>query len=227
MKKVFQCFISTILTLGLLFGPGFFYNPAIITDPQIWVVVLASVIMFSTQPEISKSDIFNSSDQYSMLGIMLMGIVVTNITVIEFGVLKKVNNSMSFINIIGLLMISGGLIFRIHAINVLGKYFSNAAEIKDKHQLFEGNIYSVIRHPSYTGAISSIIGTILWLNSRQTLPISMCLVFLAYFHRITQEEKILSLHFGEKYREYCKRTGALLPKLRSRVFLSMKLPEKK
>jgi protein-S-isoprenylcysteine O-methyltransferase Ste14 len=212
MKKVFQFFISTILTVGLLFGLGFLSNSSVIFQYQIWVTIIATIIMFATQPKVDKVDFFNKSDRYSMLGIMVMAIVVTNFTVVEFGLLNEKQKILNPLNIFGFLLIWGGLVFRIYSIRVLGKYFSNAAQIKNQHQLFKAGIYSVIRHPSYTGAISSIVGSVLWLNAWQTLPISLYLIFVAYYHRITQEEKVLMIHFGKEYQEYCKRTGMLLPK---------------
>jgi protein-S-isoprenylcysteine O-methyltransferase Ste14 len=160
-----------------------------------------------------------------MLGIMVMAIVVTNITVIEFGFLNDKQKDLNQLNIFGFILIWGGLIFRIYSIRLLGNYFSNAAQIKTQHQLFQGGIYSSIRHPSYTGAISSIIGTVLWLDASQTLPISLFLIFVAYYHRITQEEKVLTIHFGKAYQEYCKRTGILFPKLSCLFFSKMKIFE--
>jgi protein-S-isoprenylcysteine O-methyltransferase Ste14 len=227
MKKVFQFIISTILTIGLLFGLGFLSNPSVIFQYQIWVAIAATITMFATQPKVDKADFLNISDHYSMLGIMVMAIVVTNITVIEFGFLNDKQNELNPLSIIGFIFIWGGLIFRIYSIRLLGNYFSNAAQIKNQHQLFQGRIYSLIRHPSYTGAISSIIGTVLWLNAWQTMPISLLLIFAAYYHRITQEEKVLTIHFGKEYQEYCERTGTLLPKWRSHFFSKIKFIENK
>jgi protein-S-isoprenylcysteine O-methyltransferase Ste14 len=222
MKSVFQFFISTI---ALLFGLGFISNPSVIFHYQIWITVLASVVMFATQPKMSKDDIVNKSDGYSMLGIMVMAIAVTNMTVYDFGRGGlQTNHAMNYV---GLVMIWTGMAFRVYAIQTLGNYFSNAAQIKDEHQLCEEGIYRIIRHPSYTGAIASIVGTVLWLGAWQTLPISLYLIFVAYYHRITQEEKILTLHFGEKYVQYCKRTGALLPKIRLNFLPKIKFIEKK
>lgn len=231
MEKAFQLFISTILTVGLLFGLGFLSNPSVIFHYRIWVAVAATIAMFASQPKLDEKDFFNKGDCYSMLGIMVMAIVVTNISVIEFGLLNDKQKAINPFNISGFLMIWGGLLFRIHSIKLLGTGFSNAAQIKHQHQLFQGGIYSIIRHPSYIGAISSIVGTILWLDAWQTLPISFYLIFVAYYHRITQEEKLLTIYFGKEYQEYCQRTGMLLPKWRSlfpseKKIIENKMPKK-
>jgi protein-S-isoprenylcysteine O-methyltransferase Ste14 len=212
MKKVIQFFISTITALGLLFGLGLLANPSVLAYYQVWVIMLATVVMFASQPPLDKKEFFNQSDGYSMIGIMLMAIVVTNLSVYDYS--RKQASSNHPINYVGFLMIWIGLVFRIYAIRILGNYFSNAAQIKPEHRLCQDGIYAIIRHPSYTGAIATIVGTVLWLGAWQTLPISFYLIFVAYYHRITQEEKILTAHFGEKYRQYCKKTGALLPKIK-------------
>ncbi len=214
MKNVFQFCFSTISTIGLLFGLGFILNPSVIFHYQIWVALLASIIMFATQPQLNKEDILNKSDGYSMLGIMLMAMVVTNITVYEYGRGQGQFQTNNAVNYVGFFMIWTGMVFRIYAIKILGKYFSNVAQIKEEHKIYQEGIYAIIRHPSYTGAIMSIIGTVLWLSAWQTLPLSLYLIFVAYYHRITQEEKILTWHFGEEYVAYHRQTGALLPKIK-------------
>jgi protein-S-isoprenylcysteine O-methyltransferase Ste14 len=218
MKNALQFTISSICTLGTLFGLGLYLNPSIRFDFQIWVVVMATLIMFGTQPKLSKSDLFNPSDKYSMLGLSLMGIIVNNLSVIHYALNHHQEFDFSFSKIIGFGMIWGGLGFRIFAIKKLSKYFSNAVTIHNEHQLYDIGIYGEIRHPSYTGAIICIVGTIVWLESWSSLTISLGLLFVAYRHRIIQEERILGLYFGKKYEDYCLKTGTLLPKFKIQVF---------
>jgi hypothetical protein len=56
MKKGFQFFISTVLTVALLFGLGFISNPSVIFHYQIWVAIDATIIMFASQPKVDKAD---------------------------------------------------------------------------------------------------------------------------------------------------------------------------
>ena len=214
MKKIFQLTLSTILTTGILLGSGFIYNPFIIFEVEIWVVVLAIIIMLITQPAVSKADLLNPTDKYSMLGIFLMAIVVHNLAVMEFAMKTRYNFSVSFLKTISFIMIWGGIIFRVYAIKKLSIYFSNAAEIQEEHQLYDKGIYSKVRHPSYTGAICTIIGTLVWLESWKVFVVCLILITIAYWHRITQEEKLLTNHFKEKYIQYCQKTGCLLPKIK-------------
>ena len=214
MKKTIQFTLSTICTVGILVGSGFIYTPSIIFDPEIWVVMLAIIVMLLTQPHINKADLLNPTDKYSMLGIFLMAIIVHNLAVMEWAMKTKYYFSLSFLKILGFIMIWGGIIFRIYAIKKLSIYFSNAAEIQKEHQLYDEGIYAKVRHPSYSGAISTIIGTLIWLESWSVFFICLLLITMAYWHRITQEEKLLTNHFKEKYIQYCQKTGCLLPKIK-------------
>lgn len=213
MKKIFHYTITSISIIVLLFGFGIYLNPSIIFDFQIWVVILATFVMFGTQPKLSKSDLFNPKDKYSMLGLSLMGIIVNNVSVIHWANHAH-EFSISISKWISFLMIWGGLSFRIFAIQKLNIYFSNAVTIQNNHLLYDKGVYAKIRHPSYTGAIICIIGTIIWFEAWDCFGILLVLIFLAYVHRIVQEEKILGLYFGEKYKIYRQNTGTLLPKIK-------------
>jgi protein-S-isoprenylcysteine O-methyltransferase Ste14 len=217
MKNALQFIISSTFTIVLLFGLGVYFNPSILLDFQIWVVVLATLVMFGTQPKLSKSDLFNPNDKYSMLGLSLMGIIVNNASVIHWANHAH-EFSFSISKWISFLMIWGGLAFRIYAIQKLNIYFSNAVTIQNNHHLYDKGIYAKIRHPSYTGAIICIIGTIIWFEAWGSIGILLVLIFVAYCHRIVQEEKILGLYFGVKYKIYRQKTGPLLPKIKLQKF---------
>jgi protein-S-isoprenylcysteine O-methyltransferase Ste14 len=214
MKKIIQLTLSTIFTVGILLGSGFIYNPFIVSDVEIWVVILSIIVMLTTQPPMRKTDLLNPTDRYSMLGIFLMAIVVHNLAVLEWAMKTTHQFSISFQKTISFVMIWGGIIFRIYAIKTLSIYFSNAAEIQDTHVLYDEGIYAKVRHPSYTGAICTIIGTLIWLEAWNVFIICLLVIILAYWHRIKQEEKILTNHFKEKYIQYRQKTGCLFSKIK-------------
>ena len=213
MKKTFQIAIATIFTVGIFTGSGIIFNPFIVFDFQIWVVISSLVFMLNSQPPMQKADLFNPDDKFSMLGILVMAVVVYNISTLEWAMKAHRNFSFDTASILSFMMIWSGLGFRIYAIKKLSIYFSNAAKIQAEHQLYEEGIYGKIRHPSYTGAISTMIGTLIWLETWNAFVVCLCLIFFAYWHRITQEEKLLTKHFGEKYVQYYQKTGYLLPKI--------------
>lgn len=213
MKKTFQTIISIVFIIIVFFGIGIYLNPASIFNFQILMLILATVIMFETQPKLKKGDFNNSSDQFSMAGIALVSILVTNANLAEWASNTNSQTAISTIKVIGFLMIWGGLAFRIYAIKKLGRFFAVAVNIQNYHELYDQDVYAFVRHPSYTGAIVTIVGTILWLESLQVLPFGIVLIASAYYHRITQEEKVLEDFFGERYTIYKQKTGALVPKI--------------
>jgi protein-S-isoprenylcysteine O-methyltransferase Ste14 len=213
MKKTIQTSIATFFTIGILVGSGFIINTSIVYDIHIWGVIVSLIVLFGSQPPMKKLDLFNPNDKFSMLGILVMAIIVYNLAVMEWALKTKQSFSLEIYTILGFLMIWGGMALRIYSIQKLSECFSNITEIKAGHRIVDIGIYAKVRHPSYTGAICTMMGTLLWLEAWNSFGICLGLISLAYWHRITQEEKLLTEHFGGKYREYRQKTGLLFPKI--------------
>ena len=62
------------------------------------------------------------------------------------------------------LVISGGLL-RLHCYRILGRFFTVEVSLRKGHQLVTTGPYSIVRHPSYTGALLVTIGMPLWFMS--------------------------------------------------------------
>lgn len=216
MKNVIRMLPSMGAILILFFGLSYWIAPQAFRAYPLWVLVVSALVIFLTQPPIRKEDFSNRQDGYSMLGILVMAIVVTNLTCVDFCLFAFPDYGFGLMNVLGLLMIFGGTAFRIYAIKVLALSFSNPVRVDDNHALYQAGIYGFVRHPSYLGAVVSIVGNIVWLESWRTAALSFFLIFMAYWYRIRQEEKALTAHFGEKYLDYRRKTGALLP---SKFFL--------
>jgi protein-S-isoprenylcysteine O-methyltransferase Ste14 len=116
-----------------------------------------------------------------------------------------------FIPYLGLLIIIAGMVFRFIAILTLGKMFTVNVTINDNHKIKTDGLYSIIRHPSYSGSILSFIGFGISLNNWISLIIITILILSAMLYRIKIEEKLLIDHFGSDYLEYSKKTYRLIP----------------
>jgi len=112
---------------------------------------------------------------------------------------------------LGLVMMIGGIVLRQWAIFVLGRFFSTKVRILSDHRLVTNGPYSVVRHPSYTGAFFTLVG--LGLASRTWLGTVIVLILCGavYGYRINVEEKALKAEFGEQYLDYSRRTKRLIP----------------
>ncbi|MCK5001517.1 MAG: isoprenylcysteine carboxylmethyltransferase family protein, partial [Gammaproteobacteria bacterium] len=74
-------------------------------------------------------------------------------------------------------------------------------------------VYRQIRHPMYLSFWLWAIGQSLLIHNWLAGPPSLIAIALIYPFRVDQEEQQLIEHFGDKYREYQKTTGRILPKL--------------
>jgi protein-S-isoprenylcysteine O-methyltransferase Ste14 len=98
------------------------------------------------------------------------------------------------------------------ALQQLGRYFSAYVTLQDEHRLIQSGIYGVIRHPLYLSLLLAAPGFALVFSSALLAPI-LALTVLFVSVRISQEERLLKLQFGQSFSEYRRRTWALIPLL--------------
>jgi protein-S-isoprenylcysteine O-methyltransferase len=94
---------------------------------------------------------------------------------------------------------------------VLGKYFTFDGAIQGGQILIEAGPYRYIRHPSYSGALLSLLGCGLALGNWASLCAGLCCLGFGYAYRIPIEEAVLASTLGDVYKQYAKRTWRLVP----------------
>jgi len=114
---------------------------------------------------------------------------------------------------IGFILVVGGQLLRTIAMSTAGQNFSHQIvyEKKPEHTLVTYGVYSVVRHPSYTGwFVWSIATQIMLFNP-------VCILAYAYVSwtffntRILYEEQTLTNHFGAAYKQYQKDVPSGIP----------------
>ena len=90
--------------------------------------------------------------------------------------------------------------------------WSPSLEIREKHELITRGIYGVIRHPMYASQWLWVIAQPLLLQNWLAGVVNLVIFIPFYFMRVKAEEALMLDSFGEQYREYMKKTGAVLPK---------------
>lgn len=113
--------------------------------------------------------------------------------------------------VIALLLFSFGLALRFYAIASLGRFFTTTAMVQDQHQLINHGPYRLIRHPAYSGLLTSFFAAGLAMGDGLAL-FSLCApLAYALAKRIQYEESLLVGYFGQVYYDYCQGTKKLIP----------------
>ena len=113
--------------------------------------------------------------------------------------------------IAGNLLALAGLALRWYAIVYLGRWFTVNVAIAADQPLIDRGPYRRIRHPSYTGALLSMLGVGLSLGNGLALAAMSLSILPVFLHRIRIEEQALAQAFGTRWQDYCERSWRLLP----------------
>ena len=104
------------------------------------------------------------------------------------------------------------LLHRAHA--DLGSNYSSELELREEHELIQQGIYRWIRHPMYASFWLLFLAQGLLLENWLAGRYGVLAFAVMYFVRVPREERMLCESFGEQYREYMRRTGRLIPRIR-------------
>jgi protein-S-isoprenylcysteine O-methyltransferase Ste14 len=112
---------------------------------------------------------------------------------------------------VGICVMLLGVALRWYCVAVLGKYFTFDVAIHSGQVLVEVGPYRYVRHPSYSGALLTLVGFGLSLGNWAGLAAVLSCMGFAYAYRIPIEEAALASALGETYKQYLKRTWRLVP----------------
>ena len=98
----------------------------------------------------------------------------------------------------------------------LGSNVSETILTKERHQLVtRAGPYRWVRHPLYTTGITMFIAVGLMAANWFILALALLALVLIRTVVVPREERELVAKFGSGYEEYRRRTGAMVPRLRS------------
>jgi protein-S-isoprenylcysteine O-methyltransferase len=104
-----------------------------------------------------------------------------------------------------------GVALRWFSATILGKYFTFDIAIQGGQALIEAGPYRYVRHPSYSGALLTLLGFGLALGNWAGLAAALACLGSAYAYRIPTEEAALCSALGENYKQYMRRTWRIVP----------------
>jgi len=122
-----------------------------------------------------------------------------------------ITSARTFLFWLGILLINAGIALRLYAITVLGAFFTTAVAVAPEQTVIETGPYRLIRHPSYTGFLITLLGFGLCLTNWLSLLVIMACALIGFSYRIRVEEQVLQEQLGERYQEYMQRTKRLIP----------------
>jgi len=114
--------------------------------------------------------------------------------------------------IAGLALTAAGVGIAIWARLTLGTNWSGRVSLKKSHQLITQGPYALARHPIYTGLLTAVTGTALWVGEVRSL-VALALFIGAFAWKMRLEEKWMREEFGAMYEVYRAKVKALIPYL--------------
>ena len=111
----------------------------------------------------------------------------------------------------GIALMLSGVAFRWYSIRVLGPYFTRQVAVQPGQTVVQHGPYRWIRHPSYSGALLTLLGLGLVFTNWLSLLGVVAVALLGYSYRVRVEEQTLVQELGEPYRAYVRRTKRFIP----------------
>jgi len=110
----------------------------------------------------------------------------------------------------GLAITAAGGAFAVWARLLLGGNWSASVTVKQDHRLIRRGPYRIVRHPIYTGLLTSMLGTALALGEIRGL-IGFAIASLGWTIKSGVEESFMIAQFGDEYRQYRREVRRLIP----------------
>ncbi|KAG2107442.1 uncharacterized protein F5147DRAFT_697310 [Suillus discolor] len=131
----------------------------------------------------------------------------------------------------GSLFVMVGGVLRRYCMSTLGKFWSFRLSVKKEHRIVTNGPYSIVRHPSYTGALLQYVGLVIMHGSEESwmrqsvflqlpyIKVLAAVLFctltvgaLTIFKRRSVEDKVLQRATGEDWANWAKKVKyRLLP----------------
>jgi protein-S-isoprenylcysteine O-methyltransferase Ste14 len=112
--------------------------------------------------------------------------------------------------LVGIVLMIAGMALRWYAIRTLGRSFTLTVATQSGQRVMDHGPYRVVRHPSYTGSLITILGIVIACADPLSL-LALVPALIGFAYRIRVEEAVLSENLGDAYRSYMRRTRRLIP----------------
>jgi protein-S-isoprenylcysteine O-methyltransferase Ste14 len=213
-KKVIAVgLVVALVQFGLaIVGWGGF--AAFFAQPAFWALTMVTAGLMSVAPltagNISSGEKEDRGNRWVLSAFSVIALLVAYLPAYtdRIGLWTLDGETMRWI---GIALYAGGGALRLWPVFVLGNRFSGLVAIQHGHRLETGNVYRIVRNPSYLGMITCTLGWVLVFRSGLGVVLT-ALMLVPLLARIRAEERLLREHFGGEYDTYCAQTRwRLLP----------------
>jgi protein-S-isoprenylcysteine O-methyltransferase Ste14 len=112
---------------------------------------------------------------------------------------------------VGIALMLIGVALRAWAVRTLGQYFLPVVAVRADQQVVRSGPYRLIRHPTYSGALLTLLGFGLTLTNWAALVALLGCALAGLAYRVRVEEQALLQTLGQPYREYMAQTTRFVP----------------
>lgn len=219
VKTFFGILFQTTLLGIFLFLPALTLNwpdALLFLTIHFVITILASSYMLIVKPASIEARMnYNSETQPKedrLATVLMLSAIVVGLSLapIDFFHLNLSSSFDGNIKNIGLGIYVTGMLLVMASMNA-NEFAETTVNIQEERgqRVIETGIYSIVRHPMYTGFIFFITGVNIWLGTYLSLLLSLVFLAIALKSRISIEEKTL-LNDLEGYEDYCKKVKARL-----------------
>ena len=190
-------------------------------DVFVWIYFLAIVVESTIRAPLNRrrkaermSERRITSQEMVILFLLLIGMLIVPIVFTFSDWLGFADYTLpAWAGWLGVLILAGALFvfWRAHA--DLGVNWSPSLEIREKHELITSGIYGVVRHPMYASQWLWVIAQPLLLQNWIAGWLNLLVFIPFYILRVRAEEQLMIDQFGDQYRAYMNKVGAVFPRL--------------
>jgi protein-S-isoprenylcysteine O-methyltransferase Ste14 len=207
--------ISIVIFCGLAYALPLTSKIHLLVTIFPMLLMLFAVILLATQPPLSLTETKEkkSSDKFSVFAILGGFLICQVFSLSEWAFFREPFHRFTIdgFTIGGLFLVIAGTVFRVWSIRTLGKYFTATVQKVNEHKVITTGVYSILRHPSYSGAFLAVLGSSVLLHAYFGIAFTLVVVSAGYYYRIKVEEETLLKVFGKEYEYYQSRTKKMIP----------------
>ena len=219
LKTFFGILFQTVLLGAFLYLPALTLNwpdALLFLTIHFLITILASAYLLIVKPASIEArmnyDSDNQPKEDRLATVLMLSAIVVGLSLapIDIFYLNLSSNFEGNIKNIGLVIYIIGMLFVMASMNA-NEFAETTVNIQEERgqKVIDTGIYSMVRHPMYTGFIFFITGVNVWLGTYLSLFLSLIFLAIALRSRINIEEKTL-LDDLEGYQDYCKKVKARL-----------------